>query len=345
VQHIINIESMTDIITLNHGSGGKASQDLIKEIFINSFGDPNAILSDSAILDIDSRKIAFTTDSFVIDPIFFPGGDIGKLAVCGTVNDVAVSGAIPKYLTTSFILEEGLLIDDLKKIVDSMAKQATIANVKIVAGDTKVVNKGKCDKIFINTTGIGIFEKDYSYISTGEKIIAGDKIIVNGTLGDHSIAVLGARNELEFKTEVQTDCACLHELIQDILTAGKQIKFMRDITRGGLATVLNELAEIVNLGIELTEKEIPVKDSVNGLCEILGFDPLYLANEGKVLMIVHQDDAKDIVEIMKRNPLGKESKIIGDIVSDHPKMVVGKTEIGGKRIINMLQGEQLPRIC
>ncbi|MCK5028084.1 MAG: hydrogenase expression/formation protein HypE [Bacteroidales bacterium] len=336
---------MSEIITLNHGSGGKASQDLIKRIFIKSFGDPNAILSDSAILDIDSRKIAFTTDSFVIDPIFFPGGDIGKLAVCGTVNDIAVSGAIPKYLTASFILEEGLLIDDLKKIVDSMAKQAAIANVKIVAGDTKVVNKGKCDKIFINTTGIGILEKDFSYISTGEKIIAGDKIIVNGTLGDHSIAVLGVRNELEFKTEVQSDCACLHELIQDVLKAGMKMKFMRDITRGGLATVLNELAGIVNLGIELIEKDIPVKESVNGLCEILGFDPLYLANEGKVLMVVHQDDAKDIIEIMKKNPLGKESRVIGDIISDHPKMVVGKTEIGGKRIINMLQGEQLPRIC
>lgn len=336
---------MNEIITLNHGSGGKASQDLINEIFIKSFGDPNAILSDSAILDIDSDKIAFTTDSFVIDPIFFPGGDIGKLAVCGTVNDIAVSGAIPKYLTVSFILEEGLHINDLKKIVDSMAKQAAIANVKIVAGDTKVVNKGKCDKIFINTTGIGILEKDYSYISTGEKIIAGDKIIVNGTLGDHSIAVLGARNKLEFKTAVKSDCTCLHELIQNILTAGKHIKFMRDVTRGGLATVLNELAEIVNLGIELTEKEIPVKESVNGLCEILGFDPLYLANEGKVMLVVHQEDAKDIVEIMKRNPLGKESKVIGDITTNHPKMVVGETEIGGKRIINMLQGEQLPRIC
>jgi len=336
---------MSDIITLNHGSGGKSSQDLIKEIFIKSFGDPNAILSDSAILDIDSRKIAFTTDSFVIDPVFFPGGDIGKLAVCGTVNDIAVSGAIPKYLTASFILEEGLLINDLKKIVNSMAEQAAIASVKIVAGDTKVVNKGKCDKIFINTTGIGTLEKDYSYISTGEKIINGDKIIVNGPLGDHSIAVLGARNELEFKTEVQSDCACLHELIQDVLKAGKQIKFMRDVTRGGLATVLNEFAEIVDLGIELTEKEIPVKESVNGLCEILGFDPLYLANEGKVMMLVHKDDAKEIVEIMKKNLLGVESKIIGEIVSDHPKMVVGKTEIGGKRIINMLQGEQLPRIC
>jgi len=336
---------MSDLITLNHGSGGINSQDLIKEIFIKSFGDPNAILSDSAILDIDSRKIAFTTDSFVIDPIFFPGGDIGKLAVCGTVNDIAVSGAIPKYLTASFILEEGLCIDDLKKIVDAMAKQAAIANVKIVAGDTKVVQKGKCDKIFINTTGIGILEKDYSYISTGEKIITGDKIIVNGSIGDHSIAVLGARNELEFKTEVKSDCACLHELIQDVLKAGKQIKFMRDITRGGLATVLNELLEIVNLGIELDERKIPMKESVRGLCEILGFDPLYLANEGKVIMVVCQNEDKDIVEIMKKNPLGKDSKVIGIITNDHHKMVVGKTEIGGKRIINMLQGEQLPRIC
>ena len=336
---------MSEIITLNHGSGGRASQDLIKEIFIKTFGDPNAILSDSAILNIDSEKIAFTTDSFVIDPIFFPGGDIGKLAVCGTVNDIAVSGAIPKYLTASFILEEGLLINDLKKIVDSMAKQAAIAKVKIVAGDTKVVQKGKCDKIFINTTGIGFFEKDYNYISTGKKIEVGDKIIVNGTLGDHSIAVLGARNELEFKTEIQSDCACLHKLIQEVIKAGKQVKFMRDITRGGLATVLNEIAEIVNLGIELTEKNIPIKESVNGLCEILGFDPLYLANEGKTLLIVSQEDAKDIIEILKRNPLGKESMIIGEIVSYHPKIVVGKTEIGGKRIINMLQGEQLPRIC
>jgi hydrogenase expression/formation protein HypE len=336
---------MNDIITLNHGSGGQASQDLIKEIFIKSFGDPNAILSDSAILNIDSEKIAFTTDSFVIDPIFFPGGDIGKLAICGTVNDIAVSGAIPKYLTASFILEEGFPINDLKIIVDSMAKQAAIANVKIVAGDTKVVQKGKCDKIFINTTGIGIFEEDYNYISTGEKVSVGDKIIVNGTLGDHSIAVLGARNELEFKTEVKSDCACLNDLIQEVLKAGKRIKFMRDITRGGLATVLNELAEIVNLGIELSEKEIPIKESVNGLCEILGFDPLYLANEGKVLIIVNHNDARDVIEILKKNPLGKESKIIGEVVSEHPKMVVGKTEIGGKRIINMLQGEQLPRIC
>jgi len=336
---------MSDLITLNHGSGGITSQDLIKEIFIKSFGDPNAILSDSAILDIDSRKIAFTTDPFVIDPIFFPGGNIGKLAVCGTVNDIAVSGAIPKYLTASFILEEGLFIDDLKKIVVSMAKQAAFANVKIVAGDTKVVQKGKCDKIFINTTGIGILEKDYGYISTGEKIIDGDKIIVNGSIGDHSIAVLGARNELEFKTEVKSDCACLHELIQDVLKAGKQIKFMRDITRGGLATVLNELLEIVNLGIELDEREIPMKESVRGLCEIIGFDPLYLANEGKIIMVVCQNEVKDIVEIMKKNPLGKESKVVGIITNDNHKMVVGKTEVGGKRIINMLQGEQLPRIC
>lgn len=336
---------MIDIITLNHGSGGKASQDLIKEIFIKSFGDPNAILSDSAILNIDSKKIAFTTDSFVIDPIFFPGGDIGKLAVCGTVNDLAVSGAIPKYLTASFILEEGLLISELKTITESMAKQAKIADVKIVAGDTKVVQKGKCDKVFINTTGIGIFEKNYQYISNGEKIISGDKVIVNGTLGDHSIAILGARNEFDFKTDIQSDCACLNNLIQDILNKNLCVKFMRDVTRGGLATVLNELSEMINLGIELKEKEIPIKKAVSGLCEILGFDPLYLANEGKVLMIVKSDHSDDIIKILRSNPLGKESKIIGEIVSDHSGIVANITEVGGKRIINMLQGQQLPRIC
>ncbi len=336
---------MSDFITLNHGSGGRASQDLIKSIFIKSFGDINSVLSDSAILNIQSEKIAFTTDSFVIDPVFFPGGDIGKLAVCGTVNDLAVSGAVPKYITASFILEEGLPINDLKKIVNSMAVQAKLANIKIVAGDTKVVQKGKCDKIFINTTGIGVFEEDYSYISTGEKVDINDKIIINGFLGDHSIAVLGARNELGFKVDIQSDCACLNELVQSVIKANIQIKFMRDVTRGGLATVLNELSEIINLGIELDEKEIPIQESVNGLCEILGFDPLYLANEGKVLIVVRSEDADNVIKILNKNPLGVESKVIGEIVSDHPKMLVGKTKVGGKRIINMLQGEQLPRIC
>ncbi|MBU8891711.1 MAG: hydrogenase expression/formation protein HypE [Bacteroidales bacterium] len=336
---------MNDFITLNHGSGGRASQDLIKNIFIKSFGDNKTVLSDSAILNIPEDRIAFTTDSFVIDPIFFPGGDIGKLAVCGTVNDLAVSGAVPKYITASFILEEGLPVKDLKQIVNSMAEQAKIANVKIVAGDTKVVHKGKCDKIFINTTGIGVFEKDYSYISTGEKVQINDKIIINGFLGDHSVAVLDARNEMDLKSNVESDCACLNELIQNALKADMRIKFMRDVTRGGLATVLNELAEIINYGIELDEKNIPVRESVNGLCEILGFDPLYLANEGKVLMIVNAEDTNNVIKILQKNSLGVESKIIGEIVSDHPKIVVGKTKIGGKRIIDMLQGEQLPRIC
>ena len=341
----INIETMSEFITLNHGSGGRASQDLIQNVFIKSFSDANAILSDSAVLQAPKNQIAFTTDSFVIDPIFFPGGDIGKLAVCGTVNDLAVSGAVPKYLTTSFIIEEGFLIQDLKQIVNSMKEQAKITNIKIVAGDTKVVHKGKCDKIFINTSGIGILEKDYSHISTAEKIESGHKIIVNGFLGDHSIAVLGARNELDFKVDVQSDCACLNELVQDVLKAGVRVNFMRDVTRGGLATVLNELADMVNLGIELEEKEIPVRDSVKGLCEVLGFDPLYLANEGKVMIVVHSNDADWAIEIMRNHPLGKGSKIIGEITTEHPKIVIGKTEIGGKRIINMLQGEQLPRIC
>ena len=217
-----------------------------------------------------------------------------------------------------------------------MAKQAGIAKVRIVTGDTKVVNKGKCDKIFINTAGIGIFEKDYSFISTGEKVEVKDKIIINGSLGDHSIAVLGARNEMDFKIDIESDCANLNEIIQNVVKSGLRIKFMRDITRGGLVTVLNELAGNVNLGIDLDEKNIPVKESVNGLCEVLGFDPLYLANEGKVLMVVHPDDADQVIKILKEHALGAESAIVGEIVSDHPKMLVGKTKIGGKLPIQIL---------
>ncbi len=332
-------------ITLSHGSGGKASQDLIRNVFIKAFGNPAVVLSDSAVLNITGQKLAFTTDSFVIDPIFFPGGDIGKLSVCGTVNDLAVSGAIPKYISVSFIIEEGFELENIEKIAESIALQAKKAKVKIVAGDTKVVNKGKCDKLFINTSGIGVFEKDLDYISSGEQVKQGDIIIINGSLGDHSIAVLGARNQLGFKTNIVSDCACLNELIQDVIKQDIRVKFMRDITRGGLATVLNELSEITNKGIEINEKVIPIKDSVNGICEILGFDPLYLANEGKVMFVIHPDDAEKTLEIIKKNSLGIDSKIIGEIVAIHPKMVVGKTGIGGTRIINMLQGEQLPRIC
>jgi len=332
-------------ITLSHGSGGKASQDLIRNVFIKAFGNPAVVLSDSAVLNITGQKLAFTTDSFVIDPIFFPGGDIGKLSVCGTVNDLAVSGAIPKYISVSFIIEEGFELENIEKIAESIALQAKITKVKIVAGDTKVVNKGKCDKLFINTSGIGVFEKDLDYISSGEQVKQGDIIIINGSLGDHSIAVLGARNQLGFKTNIVSDCACLNELIQDVIKQDIRVKFMRDITRGGLATVLNELSEITNKGIEINEKVIPIKDAVNGICEILGFDPLYLANEGKVMFVIHPDDAEKTLEIIKKNSLGIDSKIIGEIVTMHPKMVVGKTGIGGTRIINMLQGEQLPRIC
>lgn len=336
---------MNDFVTLNHGSGGKASSEMIHEVFIKSFGQVNDILADSVVLDIPQNQIAFTTDSFVIDPVFFPGGDIGKLAICGTVNDLAVSGAIPMFISISFIIEEGFSMSDLRIFANSIAEQAKIANIKVVTGDTKVVQKGKCDKIFINTTGIGVFQKDLSYISKGNKIASGDQIIINGTLGDHSIAVLGARSELDFKVDVESDCACLHQLIQDVLVADIRVKFMRDITRGGLGTILNEMAALANKGIEIIEERIPVQESVKGLCEILGFDPLYLANEGKVLIVVHPEDASKAVDILKKNLLGKHSAIIGQIVSAHSKMVVGKTEVGGKRIIDILQGEQLPRIC
>ncbi|MFW5721535.1 MAG: hydrogenase expression/formation protein HypE, partial [Bacteroidota bacterium] len=230
-------------------------------------------------------------------------------------------------------------------IANSIAEQATIANVKIVAGDTKVVQKGKCDKVFINTTGIGIFNNDLAYISDGRKIKVGDKIIINGTLGDHSMAVLGARNEIDINVDIKSDCVCLNHLIADIFNKNVKVKFMRDITRGGLATILNELARITEFGIEIYEKDVPVKESVLGLCEILGFDPLYLANEGKFLMVVDPQDVEKTINCMQGNILGKESVVIGEIVNDHPKMIVGKTEVGGKRIIDILQGEQLPRIC
>ncbi|MEE4199026.1 MAG: hydrogenase expression/formation protein HypE [Bacteroidales bacterium] len=336
---------MSDYITLNHGSGGRASSELIQEVFIKSFGSGDDFLTDSAILTFSGNKIAFTTDSFVVNPVFFPGGDIGKLSICGTVNDLAVSGAIPKYISISFILEEGLPVGDLKKITESIALEAKIAKVKIVTGDTKVVPKGKCDKIFINTTGIGIFNDDLEHLSQGGKINPGDKIIVNGTLGDHSVAVLGARNEIDFNVDVKSDCACLNHLIADILDKGIKVKFMRDITRGGLATILNELARMKNLGIDINEKEIPVVESVMGICEILGFDPMYLANEGKVLLVVDPDDADRTIQSLRNHALGYLGVVIGEVVNDHPNMVIGRTRVGGKRIIDSLQGEQIPRIC
>jgi hydrogenase expression/formation protein HypE len=332
-------------ILLGHGSGGRLMQQLIRDMFLKHFS--NSILNeqtDSAILDVGLSEIAFTTDSFVIDPIFFPGGNIGKLAVCGTVNDLAVSGAQPLYISVSFIIEEGFPVSDLETIVISLADEAKKAGVMIVTGDTKVVNKGKCDKIFINTAGIGRMKKKNIQISKAVNIRPGDVIIINGTIGDHGMAVMNARESFNFRAEIESDCTSLNHMIGDILE-NHQVKFMRDPTRGGVATVLNELAEKISLGIEISESDLPVKSGVKAMCELLGFDPLHIANEGKVIIVTGEKEGQDILQLLKKNEYGKESIIIGMVVADHPGKVVLKNETGGRRIIDSLTGDQLPRIC
>ena len=333
-------------ILLGHGSGGELSHELISELFVKYFSNP--ILDnqgDSALLEIVEKNISFTTDSFVVDPVFFPGGNIGKLAIAGTVNDLAVSGALPKYLSCGFILEEGLLFSDLEKIVKTMAEEAEKAGVKIVTGDTKVVDKGKCDKVFINTTGIGILEEKYRSISSGHNIKVGDKIIINGSIGDHGMAIMAKRNDLNLTSDIESDCACLNHLIKDVLDGGVDVKFMRDATRGGLSTVLNEIVKSRDFGLEIQEEFIPVKENVRGICELLGFDPIYVANEGKVVMVVPEEQADKTIEIIKKSPFGEDASVIGEITEAHPGKGWMLTSIGGKRIIDMLAGEQLPRIC
>ncbi len=335
---------MNDEILLAHGSGGKLTNELINDLFIKYFNNP--ILNtrtDSAILKLHENKVAFTTDSYVINPIFFPGGDIGKLAICGTVNDISVSGAIPLYISASFIIEEGLKYSILEKIVRSMADEAKKADVLIVTGDTKVVNKGECDKIFINTSGIGIFVNETNLI---KNIEINDKIIINGFIGDHEIALLSQRNSIELKDKIVSDCASLNNLIKKAMKVSSKIKYMQDITRGGLGTILAEIASKNNyFGFEINEKDIPIRENVKGLCEIFGFDPLYLANEGKVLMIVDKNDADKILNVCKNDSLGVNAAVIGEVVNEHKGKVILKTIIGGNRIIDMLSGMQLPRIC
>jgi len=335
---------MTEYISINHGSGGSLTSTLIRDVFVSRFGMEEP-LTDSAIIDEEGFLLSFTTDSYVVDPIFFPGGDIGKLAVCGTINDLSVSGALPRYISASFIIEEGFSVEDLKKIIDSMSYEAKNAGVKIVTGDTKVVGKGKCDKIFINTAGIGILSKYHRHISSGARVKPGDKLIINGPVGSHSIAVLGARKELGFISTVESDCASLNGLIQNILAASDGIQFMRDSTRGGLATVLSELAEKGDFGITLEESQLLVRPQVRAFCEILGFDPLYVANEGKVVIIADAGSAGKIIQTLHNHELGKDARIIGEITEDYPGKAWINTGIGGKRILDMLAGEQLPRIC
>lgn len=333
-------------ILLGHGSGGQMSHDLIEKLFVRYFD--NEILQqqgDSALLELPANSISFTTDSFVVDPLFFPGGNIGKLAIAGTVNDLAVSGAEPLYLSASFIIEEGFSLIELEQIVKTMAQEAKKAGVKIVTGDTKVVDRGKCDKVFINTTGVGYLPEKHIAISSGEKIKSGDKIIINGSIADHGMCIMAARNDLNISSSIQSDCAPLNGLIKEALAVSNNIKFMRDATRGGISTVLNELVSGKEFGLEIDEKEIVVHENVKGICELLGFDPFYVANEGKVIMVVAAEDANKVLNTIQKNEFGKEASIIGEITEAHPGKGWIITEIGGRRVIDMLAGEQLPRIC
>lgn len=333
-----------DKILLGHGSGGKLMHDLIKNLLLKYFKNPYLDkLTDAAIIGLKNKKFAFTTDSFVVKPLFFPGGNIGKLAVVGTVNDLVVMGARPSFLSCAMIIEEGFSISILERIVKSMKEAVKETGVGIVTGDLKVVERGSCDGIFINTTGIGELI-DSAELSTA-KIKAGDKIIINGSIGQHGLAVLSARNELDFDFRIKSDCAALSRLILPLLSRGSGIKFMRDPTRGGLATTLNEITDKTNLGIMLDEERIPVPQSVQAGCEILGLDPLYIANEGKVVMVVEQLKAGKLLARLRKHPLGKNAQIIGEFVSKPSNKVCLKTSVGGIRIVDMLTSEILPRIC
>ncbi len=333
-----------DKILLGHGSGGKLTFELIKNVFLPFFDNQYlSELGDQAIVNINGIKIAFTTDSYVVNPIFFPGGNIGELAVNGTVNDLAVGGAKPLFISAGFIIEEGFLISDLCIIVESMKRACEKAGVLLVTGDTKVVEKGKGDKIFINTSGIGII--DHKIEISPRRVKPGDKILINGPIGLHGIAILSKREGLEFEVEIESDTAPLNHLVQEILSVSQNIHWMRDPTRGGISSALNELAQSGNIGVEIWESEIPIPEPVKAACEMLGLDPLYVANEGKLIAVVSAEDAEKILEAMKKNPLGKEAKIIGEITEEHPGVVLMKTSIGGKRVVDMLAGEQLPRIC
>lgn len=333
-----------DRILLSHGSGGKLSYNLIKELFLNNFNNIYLKkLDDGALLNINGLNLAYSTDSYTVDPLFFNGGNIGELAVYGTVNDLAMCGATPLYLSCSFIIEEGMPLSLLKKIVLSMKEASAIAKVDIVTGDTKVVNKGAADKIFINTTGIGIVKEGINI--SGNNAQLGDIIIINGPIGNHGIAVLSEREGLKFETDIDSDAAPLSSLVADMLEISKDIHVLRDPTRGGLSTTLNEIALSSNVEIEIDEDNIPIQEGVRAACEILGYDPLYMANEGKLVAFVSPEVAPEVLKKMRKNKYGKESKIIGRVIKKSEGKVYLRTTIGGKRIVDMLTGEQLPRIC
>ena len=331
-------------IQLGHGSGGKLSHNLLKDLFLIYFENEElSKLNDAAVVKCPGESLIFSTDSFVVDPIFFPGGDIGKIAVCGTVNDLAVMGAKPLFLSVGFIIEEGLPLEDLEKILSSMKSVSEEADVQIVTGDTKVVPKGAADKIFINTSGVGVPLKGVAL--SGHNARVGDKIIINGNLADHGVTVMAQREGLELDLDVKTDSAPLNILIRDLLTKVPDIHVLRDPTRGGVATTLNEIAQQSNVGIQLIEKNIPVSQNTSAVCEILGLDPLYIANEGKVLVFSSPEHVGQVLQVMHGNKYGHNACVIGEVVAESQSRVYLSTDIGSQRMVDMLAGEQLPRIC
>lgn len=331
-------------IVLAHGSGGTLSRQLVDKIILPQFrNELLEPLHDGAIFSLGEQRLAFTTDSFVVNPIFFPGGDIGKLAIHGTVNDLAMCGARPRYLSASFILEEGLPMEDFWRVVQSMRAAADDAMVALVTGDTKVVDRGKADKIFINTSGIGVVPAGLNIHPARAQV--GDKIIINGPIAVHGIAIMSVREGLEFETEIASDTAPLYELVEVLIAAKIDLHVLRDPTRGGVTSALAEIAQSARLGMLLDEAAIPISEEVKGACEILGLDPLYVANEGKFIAIVAKEDADAALAALRSHLSGKEAAIIGEIVQQHPGMVMMRTRVGGTRVVDMLSGEQLPRIC
>ncbi len=340
----VRLNTRDGTVDMTHGSGGRAMAQLIEELFVKHFdNDLLRQANDQAAFDVAGGRMVMSTDGHVISPLFFPGGDIGSLSVHGTINDVAMSGARPLYLAAGFILEEGLLLADLEKIVISMGQAARAANVPIVTGDTKVVEKGKADGVFITTTGVGVVPEGVNL--SGDRAQAGDLILVNGSMGDHGVAIMSSRENLQFETTIESDSAALHGLIAEMVAAVSGIHCLRDPTRGGLATTLNELAQQSGVGMNLYETSIPIKPAVSAACELLGLDPLYVANEGKLVCICAQENAQRLLDVMQAHPLGRQAAIIGDVVEDPHGFVQMQTGFGGSRVVDWLTGEQLPRIC
>ena len=336
--------SAKDTVLLGHGSGGKLSLELIRDVFLPALRNPIlSRLDDQAIVNVNGCRLAFSTDSFVVKPLFFPGGDIGSLAVHGTVNDLAMGGARPLFLSAAFIIEEGLPMDVLRRVVTSMQHAADEAGMPVVTGDTKVVEKGSGDQLFVNTTGIGLVPDGIDL--SANRALPGDKVLLSGSIGEHGIAILAEREGLEFESAVQSDSAALHTLVADMLQATTAIRCMRDPTRGGLSSALNEIATQSQVGIELQEQAIELREEVRGACEMLGLDPLYVANEGKLTAIVEAGAAEGLLEAMRRHPLGRQARIVGTVTAQNRGLVTMRTALGTTRIVDMLAGDQLPRIC